>query len=223
MESLCGFLLIILDTEKVYVDITTKIAAEFGKTYSWEIEFKIMGKKETEAAKAIIDALELPITVDEFLERSHAEQNRLFPLVPLMPGADKLVRHLHKCNVPIAVATGSNTQSFALKSSGHKEFFSLFHHTVLSGDDPEVEHGKPAPDCFLLAAKRFKDSPDPAKVLVFEDAPNGVDAAHAAGMQCVWVPHDEQDHNTHKHKCTQILDNLENFIPESFGLPAYTS
>lgn len=59
-------------------------------------------------------------------------------------------------------------------------------------------------------------------MLVFEDAENGVDAAHAAGMKCVWVPHAEQDRDTHHHKCSLVLDSLEHFIPEKFGLPAFT-
>lgn len=81
-------------------------------------------------------------------------------------GAERLVKHLHKNGVPIATATGSHTQSFELKTSGHKDLFSLFHHCVLSGDDPECKHGKPAPDCFLLAAQRFPDNPDPSKVKI---------------------------------------------------------
>ena len=60
-------------------------------------------------------------------------------------------------------------------------------------------------------------------MLVFEDAENGVDAAHAAGMKCVWVPHAEQDRDTHHHKCSLVLDSLEYFIPEQFGLPAFNS
>ena len=32
------------------------------------------------------DLMELPLTVDEYLERVHKEHDRLFPTVPLMPG-----------------------------------------------------------------------------------------------------------------------------------------
>ena len=49
-----------------------------------------------------------------------------------------------------------------------------------------VERVKPAPDLFLLAASRL--GVDPAACVVFEDSPNGLRAAHAAGMWCVVVP-----------------------------------
>ena len=49
-----------------------------------------------------------------------------------------------------------------------------------------VAHGKPAPDMFLLAARRMGVAPE--KCLVFEDAEPGMRAAEAAGMQWVKVP-----------------------------------
>jgi HAD superfamily hydrolase (TIGR01509 family) len=55
---------------------------------------------------------------------------------------------------------------------------------VVSSDD--VVHGKPAPDMFLLAAKRMGVRPE--RCLVFEDAEPGVQGALAAGMAVVRVP-----------------------------------
>jgi sugar-phosphatase len=48
----------------------------------------------------------------------------------------------------------------------------------------QVTHGKPAPDPYLLAARRL--GVDPAACLVVEDAPSGIAAGRAAGMT-VWA------------------------------------
>ena len=44
-----------------------------------------------------------------------------------------------------------------------------------------MEHGKPAPDLFLLAAERM--GVEPSATVVVEDSPFGIQAAHAAGMK----------------------------------------
>src|ERR1700727_1532114 len=54
---------------------------------------------------------------------------------------------------------------------------------LVTGED--VEHGKPAPDCFLLGAKRLGQKIEDC--LVFEDAPAGIQAAEAAGAAVVVV------------------------------------
>lgn len=49
----------------------------------------------------------------------------------------------------------------------------------------DVARGKPAPDCFLLAAERLGQRIEDC--LVFEDAPAGIKAAEAAGAAVVMV------------------------------------
>jgi beta-phosphoglucomutase-like phosphatase (HAD superfamily) len=55
---------------------------------------------------------------------------------------------------------------------------------IRTADD--VLRTKPAPDLFLSAAACLGLPPN--SCLVFEDSPNGILAAHAAGMRCVAVP-----------------------------------
>ena len=58
--------------------------------------------------------------------------------------------------------------------------------TIVSGDD--VEHPKPAPDAYLLAAERL--GVDPARCVAIEDSPTGLAAAVASGAVSIGVPHD---------------------------------
>jgi beta-phosphoglucomutase family hydrolase len=83
---------------------------------------------------------------------------------------------------PVAIASGGPREIVhrMLEVAGLAPLFKI----VITPED--VEHGKPAPDMFLLAAKRMGLSP--AQCLVFEDAEPGMRAAEAAGMKWVRVP-----------------------------------
>ncbi|CAI5472113.1 unnamed protein product [Closterium sp. Yama58-4] len=212
---------LILDTEGLYTVAQQRILSRFNREFTWALKVKMMGKKAAEAAKVVIEELGLQgeMSAEEFLKEREALLREEFPHCKLLPGAERLIQHLHAHNIPMAIGTGSHKIHFGLKTANHGELFALMRHCVL-GDDPEVVHGKPAPDVFRVAAARFDPSPSPDNVLVFEDAPLGVDAARNAGMWVVMVP----DANVDPSLCTNaslVLPSLLNFDPALWGLPPF--
>ncbi|KAF8701351.1 hypothetical protein HU200_033681 [Digitaria exilis] len=130
-----------------------------------------------------------------------------------------LIHHLHSKGIPLAVATGTHKHHFALKTQNHQEIFSLMHH-IVTGDDKEVKAGKPSPDIFLAAMRRFEGNVEPSNCLVFEDAPLGVTAGKNAGMHVVMVPDPRLDVSYHK-EADKVLSSLLDFEPNEWGLPPF--
>lgn len=103
--------------------------------------------------------------------------------LPLIPETISLVRSLKERGIPYAIGTGSirTGARTTLRSAGIEELFPL----LVTPEDVPPGRGKPAPDIFLLAARRM--GVDPAACVVFEDAEPGIRAAQAAGMDSVRV------------------------------------
>jgi len=99
--------------------------------------------------------------------------------VPLGDGARAALEALQQAGVVLAVATFGPPENVALVLS-EADLRPFFAATVTGFD---VDRGKPAPDCFLLAAQRAGLQPECC--LVVEDAPVGIEAALAAGMKPV--------------------------------------
>jgi beta-phosphoglucomutase len=102
-------------------------------------------------------------------------RGRLLP----MKGLHVLIDRLRESGIAMALATSAPEPNVihTLSELGLADAFPV----IVRGD--QVPRGKPAPDVFLEAARRLGVAP--ADCLVFEDAPMGIEAAHAAGMPVV--------------------------------------
>ena len=216
---------LLLDTENLYTEGTQQILDMFGHTYDWDFKSKLMGKRTDEVARMIVDNYKIPLTPEEWIMKSKEKYNSLFPHVKSLPGVMKLVHHLSKNGVLIAVASSSSTSAFKIKTQNHAGLFSMFDAIVL-GDDPRVKNAKPAPDIFLTAAEQLRQldsSGNCDKVedsLVVEDAPLGVEAGRAAGMPVLMVPHPKLAEDETK-AASKVVKTLTSFDPRDFGLPGY--
>ncbi|XP_072118730.1 pseudouridine-5'-phosphatase isoform X2 [Mobula birostris] len=150
---------LLLDTEKLYTVAFEEVCSHYSKKFTWELKSVLMGMRAADGAKLICKKLELPITPEQLMEELRVVERRLFPSAKLMPGAEKLVCHLAKHCVPMAVGTSSMKAMLDLKTTNHKKFFSSFHH-VIDGDHPDVKKSKPAPDTFLVCAQKFEPPPN---------------------------------------------------------------
>ena len=204
---------LLLDTEPFYTEAHGEVAARYGKTFDWSIKSKIIGLRAEDSARTCVDAMGIPLTAAEYLEARKAKLEELFPKAEPLPGAVRLTRWFAERGIPQAVATSAERYHFDLKATRHGEWYALFN-CIVTGDDSEVGQGKPAPDIFLLAARRMKA--DPERCLVFEDAPSGIAAARAAGMYAIAVPDPHMDRGVY-HDAHEILGSLEEFDPSRWG------
>ena len=96
-----------------------------------------------------------------------------------MPGLVDFLVRLKKAGLKTAVATSGPRENvaFVMKKLAIGQYFDV----VANGG--EVDHAKPAPDVFLLAANRL--GLPPAECVVFEDSTAGIEAARSAGCPCI--------------------------------------
>ncbi len=94
-----------------------------------------------------------------------------------VPGVEAVLDGLQR---PYCVASNGNHAkvNFTL---GHTGLLPRFTGRIFTADD--VQHPKPAPDLFLLAARSLGAAPE--RTTVVEDTPTGVTAAKAAGMRAI--------------------------------------
>jgi beta-phosphoglucomutase family hydrolase len=137
-------------------------------------------------------------------EAAYRDMVRASGIEPL-PGVREWLERLHAAGWRQAVASSAPPANIEtiIEVLGLHELLQSW----ASGE--EVAHGKPSPDVFLLAAEKL--SVDPARCVVVEDAPAGVEAGRRGGMRTIGITSMNRPLDA-----DVVVSSLEDLPPDSF-------
>jgi HAD superfamily hydrolase (TIGR01509 family) len=173
---------LLIDSERAILQSWRETAAAQSLNLDDGVWLSMVGLHETGCAELLDGLLGAEraerLSVQCKLDYDHKVERGL----PLKAGARELLQHLSDRGMPLAVATSTRGERARVKlaRSGIDGYFA---HVVTSSD---VVHAKPAPDLYLLAARRLGIPPQDC--IALEDSEFGVRAAAAAGMRVIQVP-----------------------------------
>jgi HAD superfamily hydrolase (TIGR01509 family) len=174
---------LIIDSETPLFDIWSRVYTDHGQVLTldeWQHALGTQGGFDpfTHLSTLLAGSLDRD-TLAAFIRDEHW---RLCGEQPLLPGVRYRLDEARALSLGAAVAS-SSAAAWVRPWLERHDLMPLFD-AVCTRDD--VARVKPAPDLFLLAAERMRVAP--AECVVFEDSPNGLRAARAAGMRAVAVP-----------------------------------
>lgn len=166
-------------------------------------------------------AMRHDLDIEKLLQVAHGRQNQetIRLVAPHLETAEEiafLVRAEEECQDGIVAVPGAReflemlpVERWAVVTSAWKKLAKIrlacaglpSPATLITAD--EVKRSKPHPDGYLAAAARL--GIEPAQCLVFEDAPAGVEAGIAAGMNVVGI---ETTFSHRDLRCEWCIDNF---------------
>jgi len=174
---------VLADSEPRWSEIDAKLLAEHGVTYHGEHHQNVVGVSYRLAVEFYKKAFGLAVPTEELMRRRGEIATEFFAnRVDLFPNVKETLEKLRQMKLRLAVATSSVSASARPFLDRHQ--LTKFFEVIITGE--EVEHGKPAPDIYVCAAKQLGIPPDVC--LVVEDALPGVAAAKAADMRVAAIP-----------------------------------
>lgn len=175
---------LLLDTEPLHAEAWTRAAAQFGAVLPPPLLLQLRGRNRFDNAATVIAQLGLTQTVEQLLAVQQPLARSLMARSQPMPGARELLDRCQRAGIPTAIATSSSRGAVSWKQSFHPWLEAVA--VQVCGDDAEVASGKPAPDLFLVAARRLGIAAQDC--WAFEDSPAGAVAARAAGCRVFVLP-----------------------------------
>jgi HAD superfamily hydrolase (TIGR01509 family) len=174
---------LMFNSEDVYSLVGTELLRRRGLEFTEELKKEMMGLPPEKSFEKMICRCRL----SENWRELAAESNGIFldildDHLAVMPGLMELLDALEQAGIPKAIATSSPRRlldACLARFDLHRRF-----RFFLTAED--VTNGKPHPEIYLSAARRF--GVEPSEIVVLEDSENGCRSAAAAGAFVVAVP-----------------------------------
>jgi beta-phosphoglucomutase-like phosphatase (HAD superfamily) len=192
---------VLMDSEPLHLRATRFALGVRAQSYTESDNQSFFGATDPEMFRILRIVFDLDVTTDELVLR---KREHLVSLIRSegrgLPGVPDIPLGFRDAGLRLGLVSASARPVIdaILEAVGLSGAFE----TVVSGD--EVARGKPAPDGYLMAARRL--GVHPAECFVVEDTRNGVLAAKAAGMAVAAVPGPATSH--------------EDFSPADLVLPS---
>ncbi len=176
---------LIVDTETPALQSWQMLYAEYERSFPIELWQDALGSRHgfngLDHLASLLDA-EHAFDAAQAAARRLEIKRQLSASQPLLPGVSAILDQAEAMDLLCAIASSNHRWWVEgwLRQHGIYERFVC----VCTAED--VAQTKPAPDLFLRAAECMHV--EAGACLVFEDSPNGIIAARAAGMRCVVVP-----------------------------------
>lgn len=176
---------VLCHTDQFHYRAWKKVADELGIPFNETVNRRLRGVSRMESLEIILENSSENLS-DEKKQELAAEKNTYYrELLAEMTPEDmsapvrSMLSALKKRGIRLAVGSSSKNAGFILERlDAEKEFDAVCDGTMIT-------HSKPHPEVFLKAARMLGLKPE--ECLVVEDAPAGLEAAKAAGMDCAVI------------------------------------
>jgi HAD superfamily hydrolase (TIGR01509 family) len=174
---------VLVDSEPFIIKASMQMFAELGLKISHDDFYPFTGMGENRFIGGVAEKYNFPVDIQQAKKRTYDIYLEIIKgnLKPL-PGAKDFVNQCRRLGKKIAIASSADMRKVQGNLAALKIPAEIFD-AVVVGDD--VKNKKPAPDIFILAAKKL--GLDPKDCLVIEDALSGIQAAKAAGAKCLAI------------------------------------
>jgi beta-phosphoglucomutase-like phosphatase (HAD superfamily) len=182
---------LMFDTEQIAQIAWRRAAADLGYEFSEDVFFSVIGRNLPDVERITRQVFGNDFPFQEAYRRKQTyvktlvEQNG----IPFKPGLLELLAWIdgEAAGKPARLrkAVASSSTQEIIRRNLQLAGLEVERFDALVGGD-EVQHGKPAPDIFLLASRRLDVAA--GECLVLEDSNAGIRAVHAAGMVAVMIP-----------------------------------